>query len=897
MWKKIGIAFALLIALAGIVGAGGVFYAFHHFNKDLPDYKQLANYEPPMTTRLYASDGRLMEEYATEKRNFVPVEAIPKRVIRAFIAAEDKNFYIHSGADFLGILRALKTNLENYGTDKRLQGASTITQQVAKNFLLTNEQKIKRKIKEIILSFKIEKTFSKDRILELYLNEIYLGMGSYGVAAAAMNYFNKSLDELSISEAAYLGALPKGPSNYHPIRKKKSAIARRNWVIDRMVEERYVTPEEAALAKNDDLVTRKRGETEYVKSDYFAEEVRRELFGRYGDNALYEGGLTVKTTFDPKLQSLAKEALRWGLERYDRRHGWRGPITQFKKMDSWAKQLEKLTPPKGMGSWKLSVVLGVNAKEAIIGFKDGQKGVLPLAHMRWARPWVKNQKVGAAPSKPSQVVKPGDVVLVDPVLDDGKLQTQGQGLIVYGLKQVPDVQGGIVAIDPHTGRVLAMQGGYSADMSVFNRVTQAARQPGSSFKPFVYMAALDNGYTPATLIQDAPFCFNPGPGQEPWCPDNYTKRFYGPTPMRLGIEKSRNLMTVRLAQTIGMDLVAEYAERFGVVKDLPRYLPVSLGAGETTLMEITTAYAMIVNGGKRIEPTLIDRIQDRHGRTIYRHDRRICRGCTPKGFSGQSMPILDDVRAQILNPAVAYQMVSMLRGVVQRGTAARMSKLPWPVAGKTGTTNDNLDTWFVGFSPDLAVGVFVGFDQPRTLGSKETGGSTAAPIFQRFMEGALQETEAVPFRVPDGVRLVYVNRYNGLKALPGEDGAILEPFQPGTEPTRRNQQYIGGTNSAPGDNPYGQQAPAFGQVGGPVGGQQNQAGFNPYTAQNNRPFNPYAVTPQPRMAPTAGPVTSNPYQRPTTYIQSQPPQPNNSPYEPRRPVPTLAPSAGSGGLY
>ena len=786
--------------MIAILGAVGVFFVFSKYSVGLPEYAQLADYEPPTVTRVHAGDGQILAEYAIERRVFVPESAMPRRVINAFLAAEDKNFYHHPGVDFVAVARAAVSNFANYLRGRRPVGASTITQQVAKNFLLTNEVSYERKIKEAILAFRIEEALSKDRILELYLNEIYLGYRSYGVAAAALNYFNKSLDELTVAEAAYLAALPKAPNNYHPIRRHDAAVARRNWVIGRMVEDGYITPEAAEAAKAESLVVRPREELEEVHADYFAEEVRRELVDLYGEDGLYEGGLSVRTTLDPRLQDIARRSLRQGLIDYDRRHGWRGPLGQLDLAAAaeietalgpgWVAALDDLPVPEGVDGWSLAVVLEVGKSAAEIGLRDGSKGRIPLSELTWARPWEEEQEVGPAPKSAGEVLSAGDVVLVAPAEADAEGKAYPEGS--YSLQQIPEVNGGLIAMDPHTGRVLAMSGGFSYARSEFNRATQALRQPGSAFKPFVYLAGLDSGFTPATLILDAPFVIDQGEGQGKWKPDNYTKKFYGPTRMRVGIERSRNLMTVRLAQTIGMEKVAEYAERFGIVDHMPRVLAMSLGAGETTLIRLATAYAMLVNGGRRIGPAFIDRVQDRNGVTIFRHDTRDCPGCLNAAwYPGEEAPQLPDPREQIADPASIYQVVSMLQGVVQRGTGRRIAELGRPLAGKTGTTNDYGDAWFMGFSPDLVVGVFVGFDVPRTLGPKEAGSAVAAPIFKSFMAEALENQPIVPFRTPPGIQLVRINADTGQLAQSGDRHVFLEAFKPGTVP-RTDQQVLGG---------------------------------------------------------------------------------------------------------
>lgn len=791
MLRWLGYLFGLAL-LGGLIAAGGAIWVFWEYGRDLPDYRQLADYRPPVTTRVHAGDGSLLAEYSVERRMFVPVSVMPRHVINAFVSAEDKYFYHHPGVDVIGVTRAAINNVRNYGKGRRPEGASTITQQVAQNFLLTKDVSLTRKIREAIISFRMERAYTKDEILELYLNQIYLGFGSYGVAAAAINYFGKSLDELTTEEAAFLAALPKAPNNYNPSRYYDAAVQRRNYVLGRMVEDGYIPPEEGLRARLSPLEVARTDRGATIEAPYFAEEVRRELAGRYGDTVLYQGGLSVRTTLDPRLQRIAQRELRDGLITYDRRHGWRGPVAELATMDDWASTIAQTARPPGAGDWTLAVVLNVDdaKKEATIGFADSQTGAIPLAELRWARDWVKGQKRGGSVKKVSQVLAAGDVLLVEAVTANSKKEPYPEG--TWGLRQVPNINGAIVAIDPHTGRVLAMSGGLDFAESEFNRATQAWRQPGSAFKPFVYLAALDSGFTPSSLILDAPFVIDQGPGLGKWKPANYTKTFYGPSPMRLGIEKSRNLMTVRLAQTVGMDKVAEYGERLGVMDTIPRQLSMSIGAGETTLVRLVTAYATIVNGGRQVTPTLIDRIQDRNGKTVFRHDERQCEGCRDILWEGQQPPQPPDTREELLNPRTAYQMVSMLKGVVDRGTGVRIRAVGKPLAGKTGTTNQSLDTWFIGFSPDLAVGVFVGFDQPRPLGNKETGSSVPAPIFRDFMAAALENQPAIPFRVPPGIRLIRVNAENGVVAQRGDKRVFLEAFKPGTEPRELGPVVDGG---------------------------------------------------------------------------------------------------------
>ncbi|HLB80050.1 MAG TPA: penicillin-binding protein 1A [Dongiaceae bacterium] len=783
-----------LFLTLGLVGAAGVYLLLARYAADLPDYKQLATYDPPVVTRVHAGDGRLLAEYAIEKRAFVPIAAIPKRVVNAFLSAEDKTFYSHPGIDLPGIVKAVVVNLANLGSERRPVGASTITQQVAKNFLLGGEVSLRRKVREAILALRIEQAFSKDRILELYLNEIYLGYGSYGVAAAALNYFNKSLDELTVAEAAYLAALPKAPNNYHPLRRAAAAKARRDWVIDRLLDDGSIDPAEAAAAVAEPLVVRPSDPLQTVSADYFAEELRRELIGRFGEAGLYRGGLSVRATLDPRLQAIADRTLRDGLAAYDRRHGWRGPLARIEPDADWAQRLAAVPPPAGLRDWNLAAVLEVASDGARVGLLGGAEGRVPPAEMSWLRSRLAD-------------LRPGDVVAVEPVGEDAEGRPYPADS--YALRQIPEVGGALVALDPHTGRVLAMSGGWSYAMSEFNRATQALRQPGSAFKPLVYLAALESGLTPSTIILDAPIVIDQGPGLPKWKPENYTDEFYGPSTMRLGIEKSRNLMTVRLAQTIGMDRVVAIAQRLGVVDRMQPTLSMALGAGETTLLRLTTAYAMIVNGGRRIRPTLIDRVQDRNGATVFRHDTRPCEGCRADDWHGQAVPRIPDQREQVVNARVAYQMVSMLQGVVERGTGVRIREVGKPLAGKTGTTNDSNDTWFIGFSPDLAVGVYVGFDAPRSLGEKETGASVAVPVFRDFMAAALADRPAIPFRVPPGIRLVRVNALTGQRAQPGDDKVILEAFAAGSEPTGKSVVIEGyGTQAAGGAGPAEPPTPA-----------------------------------------------------------------------------------------
>lgn len=784
-----------LTATVVLLGMVGTVFVIWHFSKDLPDARQLRDYSPPVTTRVYASDGELVGEFAEQNRIFIPIDQVPDRVVEAFIAAEDQRFYEHAGVDFPGIARAIAAHLLR---GERLVGASTITQQVAKNFLVGNEQSVDRKVREALLSFRIEELFTKEQILELYLNDIYLGRGTYGVASAALNYFGKSLTELTVAEAAYLAALPKAPSNYDPERNHDAAIERRDYVIGRMLEDGYVTGAEAELAYAEALVAIDRDPFELVPADYFVEEVRRELLADYGRDGLYRGGLTVRTTLDPQLQGFADRALHFGLSEYDRRHGYRGPIAVMENFDAWPDQLVAIEQPEGAGDWQLAVVLEVDGELGQLGFADRRRGLIGLRGLDWAAPSLDNQRVGNAPSRVTDVLNKGDIILVSPRDADAVAaynaifdrRVAGEEIELpeappYKLEQIPNIGGGIVVMDPHTGRVLAMSGGYDFGMSEFNRATQAYRQPGSSFKPFVYLAALDDGFTPASIVLDTPFVLDQGPGMAQYRPDNYSGQYYGPLPLRVGLEKSRNLMTVRLAYTVGMDRITQYARLFGIDDDMEPYLSMALGAGETTVLRMVGAYSQLVNGGRHVTPTFIDRIQDRRGYTLpqSRQDTRVCSECAAESYEGGAMPILPDGRQQIADPRTTFQVVHMLQGVVQRGTAGRLGgALPnYPLGGKTGTTNDGNDAWFIGFTPDLVVGAYVGFDQPRTLGPGEAGGRTALPIVQNFLEHALEGTEPVNFRPPQGLDFVSVDRETGLRS--SGSNTVYEAFIPGTEPT------------------------------------------------------------------------------------------------------------------
>ncbi len=800
---------------AGCIGffavSAAVAYYVWDVTKDLPDYEVLAKYEPKVMSRIHANDGNLIAEFADERRIYVPINAIPDRIIHAFISAEDKNFFEHGGLDYRRLTGAILAfvQIKLTGSNKRPSGASTITQQVAKNFLLTNERKIDRKVKEAVLARRIERAFTKGQILELYLNEIYFGLRSHGIAAAALNYFGKSLEEISIQEAAYLASLPKAPNNYHPFKKRKRAIIRRKYVIKQMLKNGYITKAEAdaAIASEFKVNPRPFG-AHILAGEFFAEGVRRKLIEKFGQKRIYGGGLSVRTTLDPDLQKKAKKALVDGLVAYDQKHGFRGAVAEIiltPEMD-WGIELAKVEALQDVHPWRLGIVLKLEAKKAVIGLQPKQLvsgkvdsareiGEISLDNMKWARKHLGetkhgDPKLGKKLKSPGSILKLGDVVYVAPVKakllkkavasTDAVLPVEGNNQ--WKLMQIPEVEGAIVVMEPHTGRVKALVGGFSFDDSEFDRATQAKRQPGSAFKPFVYAAALDNGYTPSSVVLDTPVAIDQGNGQGIWRPKNYSGKFNGPSTLRIGIEKSRNLMTVRLAQDMGMPLISEYARRFGIYDNLMPVLSMSLGAGETTLMRLTTAYSILANGGKKVNATLIDRIQDRYGKTVWSHDAAKCDGCDQSEWDPLKTPQLVDQREQIIDPHTAYQVTSMLEGVVLRGTARRAMKgLPIPVAGKTGTTNDARDAWFVGFSADLAVGVFVGQDVPRPMGKKATGGGLAAPIFKNFMISALAGKPAIPFRIPAGIKLIPINSKSGLRSSGGQN-TIMEAFKPGNGP-------------------------------------------------------------------------------------------------------------------
>ncbi|HYC99355.1 penicillin-binding protein 1A [Brevundimonas sp.] len=741
-----GVGLLGAIALAGLVVAIYAAWLFH----DLPDASELADYRPATATRVYAGDGTLIGEFSDERRIYVSYEQVPEPVVQAFLAAEDRNFFSHGGVDVSGLGRAMLKNVFNAATGRRLEGGSTITQQVAKNVLLTNESSINRKVKEAILANRLEATLTKPQILELYLNEIFLGYRSYGVAAAAYNYFGKSLDQLTSDEAAFLAALPKGPNNYHPKRHPGAAKGRRDWVLGEMRQSGFITEAELVAARARPLITQDAPRrAQYADADFFVEEARRQAIARFGREEVNRGGYYLRTTLDPDLQSAARDALMRGLENYDRRHGWRGAWGTTDFAEGWReKAMEGQRPPERR-AWRAAAVESVSGNTVRVrSASDGSSGTLLAEDAAWANA--------------NRPLKRGDLIFVEP--------RGGQ----FALKQVPAVNGALVAIEPQSGRVLAMVGGYSYALSSFNRATQAERQPGSAFKPFVYATALEGDYTPASIVLDAPISFAGGPGGTRWSPENYSREYYGPQSLRRGLELSRNVMTVRLAQAIGMQNVVDLSKKMGVSDNLQPNLSVSLGAGETTPYRLTAAYAAFINGGRRVNPYLIEVVQDRDGETIFRADDRRCRECG-RPFTGQESPRLQPRGTQVIDPITAYQMSSILEGVVQRGTAASARGLGRWVGGKTGTTNEYRSAWFVGFSSDIVVGVFIGFDDNRPLGSGETGATGPVPVFNEFMQVALRKRPARPFVRPRNAIFRTVN-------------GIEEAFRPGTERRREEEQ-------------------------------------------------------------------------------------------------------------
>tara|TARA_Y100000748_G_C15497132_1_gene488605 strand:- start:1144 stop:3393 length:2250 start_codon:yes stop_codon:yes gene_type:complete len=728
-------------------------------------------------TRVHASNGHLVKEYSREYRIFIPIDDIPNNIKEAFLSAEDKNFYKHYGIDPLGILRASLYNIKNLVVNRRPQGASTITQQVAKNFLLSDELSLSRKIKEALLAFKIEQILSKDRILELYLNQIYLGAGTYGIAAASNRYFEKELSFLSIAEIAYLAALPKAPSRYHPIRNYQLALDRRNWVLNRMFANEYISEEELKKYLDEPIKTFLHKEKNIFSSDYYLEVIRQQIIETFGEENLYSGGLSVRTSLDTEAQFQADTALKEGLLVYDKRYGYRGVIKND-QVDNWLDNLKDIDLPY---NFQFAKVISVDNSSAHIETSMNERGEIKLANLTWAREYIRGGYVGPKIVSVKDVLMKNDIIYVS-IKDNGD----------YVLEQIPDINGGIVVMDPHSGRVVALSGGFDFKLSNFNRASQAKRQPGSAFKPFVYISALENGLQPNSLILDAPFVVDQGEILGKWKPENYGKKFYGPSPLRKGIENSRNLMTVRIAQYLGMDKISEIANRVEIMTDMPEVLSMALGAGETTLIDLTSAYASFVNGGKKINPILIDRIQDRRGKNIYLANFGTCLNCSQPFIEDSPVPVVKSGNIQIFDPVNSYQMVSILKGAVDRGTGRRTKIAGFEIGGKTGTTNKNTDAWFIGFTSDLIVGVYAGFDNPRTLGKRETGSSVAVPIFKDFLTSYYKEKKALPFKIPRGVELIQVNMDTGEVSFDASDNkTIYEAFRKSDKLVLDNKTLIG----------------------------------------------------------------------------------------------------------
>ncbi len=749
--KKVVKATILVIILGLLFSFSTLWY----FSSDLPDYKILSNYKPPISSRVHSGEGQLIAEYALQKRLFIPYESVPKKIIHSFTAAEDKNFFSHPGVDAKSITRAIIKNIKNIFLEKRLEGASTITQQVAKNFLLTNEVSVKRKIKEAILAFRIERAYSKERIMELYLNQIYLGEGTYGVAAASLEYFDKAVGELNYEESALLAALPKAPSKYNPYKSKEKATIRRNIVLKNLYENSYLNKKQYENLIKKKIKLKKRKIKLLEEANFYSEEVRRKVSDNYGYDDLYKGGLSIRTPMNSNYQIEALKSLRKGLEDYDKRHGWRGVLNNIESKN-WVSKTKDLSIDKSL-NWKLAKVTSLNNLSIQIEIENKEVGFIDFKNVSWTRK--KNF---------DEFLSLNDIIYVKKIKKNK-----------WNLKQLPKINGAIVVMDPFTGRVFAMAGGFSFKLSEFNRATQAKRQPGSAFKPFVYSAALENGFTPSTLILDAPFVMEQGEGQKTWKPENYGKIFYGPSTLRKGLEKSRNLMTVRIAEQLGFDIISDITNKFGIYNDVPELLSVSLGSVETTLIQLANAYCSFVNGGKKVNPIFIDRIQNRRGKTIFNADKRKCMGCEEISYLKDEIPIIEDNRKQIISPETAYQITSMMEGVIKRGTGRKLKDLDLIIAGKTGTTNKNMDAWFLGFTSKIVIGVYVGYDEPKSLGKYETGAKVALPIFKNFLKNVVKKKDALPFKVPKNINLVMVDAETGLLPNSKTKNVIYESFKPG----------------------------------------------------------------------------------------------------------------------
>ncbi len=744
------VIFLLAVSMASLIFTISILWVY---SNKLPDYKFLKMYKPSVSSKLYSGSGELVSDFSSEKRIFVPYESIPEIVINSFLSAEDKNFFSHPGVDAKGIIRAVFNNIRNVISSKRLEGASTITQQVAKNFLLTNEVSINRKIKEAILAFRIERALSKERILELYLNQIYLGQGAYGIASASLEYFDKPISKLSYSESALLAALPKAPSKYDPYKNIELAKFRRNLVIKNLFENSYINENKYKELLNSEINLRKRKKKYLEDARYYVEDVRKNLVEKYGFEKIYEQGFAIKTPINLELQSFATQSLREGLEEYDRRKGWRGPLLNKKINGNWNENLKKYKLEKSIG-WDLAIIKKIDKFSVEIETENKIEGKITYQDISWTK------------KELDKVFKKGDVVYVKKIKDN-----------LFSLKQVPKANGGIVVLDPYTGRVLAMSGGFSFKLSEFNRATQALRQPGSAFKPFVYALALENKFTPSSLVLDAPIVLDQGEDLKMWKPENYGKKFYGPSTIRTGVEKSRNLMTVRIAQEIGINKIAKFSKNLNIYDDPEELLSISLGSAETTLLKLTSAYCTFVNGGKLIEPIFLDRIQDSEGNTIYSSEKRICKRCKEISYLGDEIPKIKDNFKKVISEQTAYQITSILEGVIKRGTGRGLKDLNLDLAGKTGTTNDNTDAWFVGYTSNLVIGVYVGHDEPRSLGKYETGSKTAMPIFKSFVKKAIKKGDARPFKVAKNIKFLVIDQKTGRKADFGSKTTIIEAFK------------------------------------------------------------------------------------------------------------------------
>jgi penicillin-binding protein 1A len=752
MHRIIKNTFILLLSI-GLLSLFSILTVLWAFSNNLPDYKFLKNYKPSVSSKVYSGDGELVNDFSSEKRIFVPYNSISKKVINSFLSAEDKNFFSHPGVDAKGVLRAVINNISNIVASRRLEGASTITQQVAKNFLLTNEVSLNRKIKEAILAFRIERALSKERILELYLNQIYLGEGTYGVASASLEYFDKPISELNYEEAALLAALPKAPSRYNPYKNIELAKFRRDLVINNLFENNYISKkkQEEFLSKKIILKKRKKFFTE--DTNYYLEDIRKNVIEKLGYDKVYKQGLNISTPINIELQKIASESLRQGLIEYDKRKGWRGPLINFKKLEKWNQKIDEYKLEKSI-NWNLAIIKKINKFSIVIETDYQKEGIINYENISWIK------------KDFNEIFKIGDVIYVENINKN-----------IFTLRQLPLANGGIVVMDPFTGRVLALSGGFSFKKSEFNRATQALRQPGSAFKPFIYALALENGYTPSTLILDAPLVLEQGIDLKMWKPENYGKKFYGPSTLRMGLEKSRNLMTVRIAQDLGLKKIVNFSKKLGIYENPSELLSISLGSAETTLLRLTSAYSSFINGGKLVKPIMIDRIQDSEGNTIFNNEMRECINCDQISHLSDNYPKIEDKFEQIFSPETAYQMTSILEGTVQNGTGKNLKDLNLDLAGKTGTTNGNTDTWFIGFTSKLTVGVYVGSDNPKPLGRYETGAKTALPIFKSFIKKAVKKEDARPFKVAKNILMKVIDPVTGKKAEIGTQKTIIEAYK------------------------------------------------------------------------------------------------------------------------